>query len=149
MGQGHDRFFSSCWNKPETSRKISDDLFLGVHLIFAENLQFFLRDDLFFRRTLAHCVLGLEKVRPRKVGPALASDLFCVLGLCLKPCVLDYTSARPNNPKFDAVQLHPTPAVGNSWRPNAHASYAEDFTDAQPNTKTIEKQQLSFTREIR
>ena len=29
MGQGHDRFFSSCWSKPETSSKISDDLFFG------------------------------------------------------------------------------------------------------------------------
>ena len=93
------------------------------------------------------CVFGFEKVRPRKVGPA--SDLFCVLGLCLESCVLDSTSARPNNPKFDAVQLHPTPDVENSWLPDAHDSYAEDFTNAQPNTKTTEKQQLSFPTKIR
>ena len=63
-------FFSSCWSKPETSRKISDDLFFGVHLNFVKNLRFFLSDDLFFWRTLAHCVLGLEKVRSQKIGPS-------------------------------------------------------------------------------
>ena len=41
------------------------------------------------------------------------------------------------------------PAVGNGWRPYAHNNYAKDFTDAQLNTKTIEKRQLSITREIR
>ena len=84
---------------------------------------------------------------PSSEGRSLALDLFCVL--CLEPYVLDSTSAMPNKPKFYAVQLHPTPAVGNSWRPNAHDSYAEDFTDAQPNTKTTEKQQLSFSRKVR
>ena len=86
---------------------------------------------------------------PSSEGRSLASDLFCVLDLCLEPCVFYSASARPNNPKFDAGQLHPTPAIGNSWLPDAHDSYAEDFTDAQPNTKIIEKQQLSFTRKIR
>ena len=70
------------------------------------------------------------------------------LAFASKPCVLDSTSARPNYPKFEAVKLHPTPPVGNSWRPNVHASYAEDFNEAQSNTETIEQQQLSFARKI-
>ena len=101
----------------------------------------------FLENTCALCPWPQEG--PSSEGRSLASDLFCVLGLCLEPCVLDSTSTRPNNPKYDAVQLHPTPAVGYSWLPDAHDSYAEDFTDAQPNTKIIEKQQLSFTRKIR
>ena len=120
------------WEYTRYSRKICD---------------FFLSDDLFFlENTYALCPWPREG--PFAKGRSLASDLFCVLGLCLEPCVLDSTSTRPNDPKFDAVQLHPTPGLGNSWRPDAHDSYAKDFTDAQTNTKTIEKQQLSFTRKI-
>ena len=39
-------------------------------------------------------VLGLKKVCPRKGCPSLAffSYFFCVLGLGLEPCVLDFTS---------------------------------------------------------
>ena len=141
-------FFLACWSKPETSRKISDDLFFGVHLNFVKNLRFFLSDDLFFsENTSALCPWPREG--PFSEDRSFALDLFCVLGLCLEPCVVDSTSARPHNPKFDAVKLHPTPVVRNSWRPNAHDSYAEDFTDAQPNTGTIEQQQLSFARKIR
>ena len=62
-------FFSSCWSKPETSRKVSDDLFFGSTPDIREKFAiFFWSDGLFFWRTLAHCVLGLEKVRPRKIG---------------------------------------------------------------------------------
>ena len=149
MGQGHDRFFFRLVGASQRPRrKFLMTFFRGVHLIFAENLRFFfLSDDFFLENICALC--PRPQAGTSSEGRSLASDLFCVLGLCLEPCVLVSTSARPNNPKFDEVQLHPIPAVENSWLPDAHNSYAEDFTDAQPNAKIIEKQQSSFTRKIR
>ena len=62
-------------------------------------------EDLFFWRALSlvSLVLGLglehscpwprECLSSERLSLALASDFFCVLGLGLEPCVLDFTSA--------------------------------------------------------
>ena len=60
-------------------------------------------------------VLGLESVCPRKGCPwpwpriffvSLASDFFCVLGLGLEPCVLDFTSANNNATGINATSVN-------------------------------------------
>ena len=80
---------------PETLRKICEDLFLEI--AWKKILITF-----FFWRTLALVPLvlglGLEHICPwpreglSSEGLSLALDFFCVLGLGLEPCVLDYTS---------------------------------------------------------
>ena len=95
MGGG---FFSS----PEISRRTCD----------------FLREEIFLR-ALAHCVLGAWPW-PRAflslaskgsvIGKSvLGLGFFCVLGLCIEPCVLDSTSTLSTN-------YFPSFASDNRWQ---------------------------------
>ena len=70
-GQGHDHFFSLSWSTPETSRVIYENLFLFLENagISRKICDIFARRPLFFWRTLARCVFGLDRVCPQKVGP--------------------------------------------------------------------------------
>ena len=121
MGHGQDLLFTLPWKEAETSRKICKDLFLfWITPDFSRKIGVFSREELFFvfggRRKknwgclflfwehlrLVSLVLGLKRSCPwlrecllsrgRSLVLAVASDFFCVLGLGLEGCVLNFTS---------------------------------------------------------
>ena len=87
MGHGHDHFFLRPKFHGKFATFCAKTFVLENARNFAENLRY-----VFFLRTLTRCVLGLERVCPRKLGP-WPPIFFCFRGLGLKPRVLDSTSA--------------------------------------------------------
>ena len=120
MGQCHDQFCFVSKYARELVKKKFEDIFSWRTLEFSGNFTNIWGEDLFFLRNfgakifflffgdhfrVVSLVLGLglglehscpwprEGLSSKGLSLALASDFFCILGVGLEPCVLDFTSA--------------------------------------------------------